>query len=67
MKKETLEILNKVYGAVSELDKSGEDEGVSNALAIVWAAIQNVKNGAAFDSAALVEQGAKAREDEFIG
>lgn len=65
--KNTIETLEKVQAAITQLDTRGEDESINNALAIVWAAIMNTKKGTAFTAEDILKQGAQARADEFIG
>ena len=66
MKKETLETLNKLHAAISQLDTRGEDESINNALAVVWAAIGFTKAGVSFTPDGLLLQAAKDHQEEVI-
>ena len=64
--KNTIDTLKKVQAAITQLDARGEDENISNALAVVFAAIQNTERGAFFTPDGLLIQAAQMRNEEVI-
>jgi len=63
----TVEKLEAIQNAISQLDLRGDDESVNNALAIVWSAIMKEKKGESFTAFDILADGLQARKDEFIG